>query len=283
MTTLRRLRALLAVLLATVLLAACGGGGGTDDSGDSPDGGETTSAETNAADGEWDGEEFTKEDFGTRMVEAQQEAGSYRMELTQEVAGQSSTTTGEGVIHDDGTDVHTKTEAGGETSETILVDGFFYLNVPSLGAEKPWLKIDPNAKTGMGALVGQLGGNSDPQKLSEAFSKAIALEATGDVEEIDGVDTREHQVSLPSSVLTTELGMPKELAAAMPETIEYSIWVDEQDLMRKMVMSMEVMAQQSETEILFTDYGADITIEAPPADQVTTKEPAMPGAPAPQG
>ena len=169
MTTTRRLRALLAVLLATVLFAGCGSRGDSgakdSDSGDSSssssDSSSSSSSGGEAADGKWDGEEFTKGDFGDRIAAAQKEAGSYRMESTQEVAGQTSTTTGEGVIDDDGTAVHTKTVAGGETTETIVVDGFYYIKSPSLGTEKPWLKIDPKAKTGMGALVGQVGGSSD--------------------------------------------------------------------------------------------------------------------------
>ena len=74
MTSLRRLRALLAILLTSVLLAACGSDGG---SGSASSGGDSGSGvEESAPDGEWDNDALTKDNFGERMLAAQPAARS---------------------------------------------------------------------------------------------------------------------------------------------------------------------------------------------------------------
>lgn len=287
MIVLHRMRAALAVLLTTflalALLTACGSA--TDEEGGGDTGSSTSaSVEVEEADGKWDGEELTQASFGERVAAAQKEAETFSMTAEQTTAGQTSTTTAEGRYGDEGAAVHSVTKSGDRTVETIVVDGFYYLKAPDLGTEKPWLKIDPKAKSGMGALIGQFGGSSDPTKLTEAFSDAVSIKPSEKIEEVDGVDTKQYAVSLPSSVLTETLGLPEQFTSMLPKTIDYDVWIDEEDLMRKMVMDLEIMGQKSSTEMTFTDYGKDVEIKAPAADETTTKEPTMPGGvPAPQG
>ena len=278
MTTLHRLRAALAALLAAVLLTACGNSGDTsskDDSAKDSSTSQTSEQSDDASNGTWDAEPMTKEDLGKRMVEAQRKAETFHLQMTQDVGGTKQETSADGRVKGNTTEMSMKTGDGSQ--EVVVKDGFTYIKSAVLQTEKPWLKIDPKASTGIGKMMGDLGGNSDPAKLSEVFAKAVSVKATDKVETTDGVDTMMYKLSLPSAAITENLGLPAEFTKMMPKTIDYDVWVDEADRMRKMNMQMEVMGQKTTTEMVFSKYGEDVTIEAPPADQVTTKEPAMPG------
>jgi hypothetical protein len=67
----------------------------------------------------------------------------------------------------------------------------------------------------------------------------------------------------------------------MPEDIAVEMWVDADNLPRKFRQELEVPAMgggpasSSTTEGTYSDYGTDVTIEAPPASEVSDDLPGM--------
>jgi hypothetical protein len=128
-----------------------------------------------------------------------------------------------------------KLPGGAGQVQALLVDGLFFLRSPQFGPR--WVKIDPRAKTGLGALVGQFGANSDPSRILKAMDSAATVTKRGS-EQVDGVDTTKYHVVLPRKALA---------------------------------------GQSSTTTITYSEFGHPVSITAPPAGQTTTKVPGMRG------
>jgi hypothetical protein len=75
---------------------------------------------------------------------------------------------------------------------------------------------------------------------------------------------------------------PAAMADMLPKEMVTEMWVDGDDLPRKFSQALELPAQaggtgtSSTSEGTYSDYGTEVQIEAPPADQVT--EDLFPGA-----
>ena len=63
--------------------------------------------------------------------------------------------------------------------------------------------------------------------------------------------------------------LPGAAAEEMPDTVQYDIWFDDEDRFAQLEMDFPVMDQQGSMEMTVDDWGTDVSIEAPPADQVT--------------
>jgi hypothetical protein len=268
------LRLLAAPVAAALLLAGCGSAepsssGSTKDSSSTASDGDSGSSSTDAS-------ALSTGDFGSRVYAAFQKAGTLHFELDTAVAGQRSTGSGEADLSGStvASSVTQKLPGGAGQVQALLVDGFFFLTSPQFGPK--WVKVDPRAKSGLGALVGQFGANSDPSRILKAMDSAATVTAKGS-EQVDGVDTTKYHVLLPRKALVAALGTDARIASLLPENVEYDMWVDGDDLVRKQVSALKVAGQSSTTTITYSKFGDPVSITAPPAAQTTTKVPGLPG------
>lgn len=272
------LRLAVVPVASLVLLTGCGSSeegssGGSSDSSSSSSGSTEESEGSGSGSGsEQAAEPLTKADFGDRIYAAFKEAGTLSFTLEQ---GGSSTAKGTGQADLGGDQVASEvtTEAPGiGTVDAVVLDGFYYIRSAQLSGEK-WLKIDPRAKDGLGALLGALGGNSDPSKLLQVMNQASEVTAEGQ-EEVDGVETTKYHVVLPRKAFASTLGGDPRITQMLPEQVEFDMWVDGDDLVRKQVSELAIGQQKTSTTLTYSDFGKPVDIEAPPASQVTTKPPA---------
>jgi hypothetical protein len=261
-----------AALLA--LTAACGG---TSSAGSSSTGSSrassssSTSSSPSASDSASTSDAaLTTSDIGQKLVAAQQRAGSYTYRLT--TTSKDVTTKGSGEVSTAGgrTAVHSTLGVEGQTVEVILSDGLYYLKAPFLKSDKPWLRIDPKEKTGLGAVLGQVSGSSDPGRSLAAMVDASRVTKVG-AEKFGSVDTTHYRVVLPREALVKSLGMSAQLAALLPAELTYDLYVDADDLVRRYSSTTTVQNITSDTTVTFDDYGKPVSISAPPAAQTTTK------------
>ena len=84
---------------------------------------------------------------------------------------------------------------------------------------------------GLGALVGSLGGNSDPAKLLQVMNQASEVSEEG-IEEVGGVETTKYHVVLPREAFAETLGDNPQITQMLPKTVEFDMWVDGDDLVR---------------------------------------------------
>ncbi|MDQ6688148.1 MAG: LppX_LprAFG lipoprotein [Actinomycetota bacterium] len=219
---------------------------------------------------------LTKANFGQTIAAAMKKAGSYHFTLTTGAAGASVTGSGDGRVNGPTPEARTIIKIPGGTLESVVTGGYFYIRSPMLHTAKPWLKIDPHAKSGMGALVGQLGGNSDPTKSLQVMSAASQVTKAGSAN-IDGVQTTEYAVTLPTKSLAKTLSYPAQVTKLLPATLVYHVWVGSDGLVRQVTSAIPVLGHSSTTKIKFSKFGESVQIVAPPASQTTSHMAGMPG------
>lgn len=264
----------LAVAACLALVAGCGGG---DDAAE-PSSSASSSSGSAAAEPteETAPAELTVDDFGDRVSEAFEEAGTVAFELDQTTAGQESSGSGQADLTGDELSSQVDLDTAQGTISVIATDGLFYLRSEQLVPGGKWLEVDPDADTGLGALIGQLGGSSDPAASIEVLRGATEVTATGE-EEIDGTPTTAYRVVLPREAVADSLGADPQVEQLLPETLEYDVWVDADDLVRRVTSTVEVQGASSTTTVTYTDYGQPVDVQAPPAAQVTDQVPGLGG------
>lgn len=266
----------LAVAASLALVAGCGGGDDVADQQASASPSAESSAPSDDGSGDAAAGELTVDDFGDRVSEAFQEAGSVAFELDQTTAGQESSGSGQADLTGDELSSQVDLDTAQGTISVIATGGLFYLRSDQLVPGGKWLEIDPDADSGLGALIGQLGGSSDPAASIEVLGGATEVTATGE-EEIDGTPTTAYRVVLPREAVADSLGADPQVAQLLPETLEYDVWVDADDLVRRVTSTVEVQGASSTTTVTYTDYGQPVDVQAPPAAQVTDQVPGLGG------
>lgn len=278
----RRLLAAVAVApLLSAALVACGGDGDSEEASD-PAASSSASSESDAdaaaesdsdgADDLEEGQEVPAAQF-VDLVGAGVEASTTAKLSTSTTFG-GTKVTGTGVID------YTQTPAaiemdqdfGGGTTKVISVDGISYVNLGDLSQGKYW-KVDPADPNGPFAELGmdEMLQQSDPVASLQAMEKGIEKVVYVGEEDVDGRDLDHFEMTVDLGAAMESLGgdLPKSALQGMPEALTYDVWLDEEGRFGQMVMEMPVMGQSSTTEMVIDDWGTDVTIEAPPASEVT--------------
>lgn len=149
----------------------------------------------------------------------------------------------------------------GQEMQVVMVDGTMYLKSAAMGPT--WMRLASDDPTNpFGSLTGQL----DPRESLSKLGDAITGDVTRTEEEIDGEPVESYTVSVDPAAALGEAAGQLPPGAAVPETIEYTVSIGEDDKLRRMqVMMGETLGDMT---MDFTDWGGDVSIEAPPADQV---------------
>ena len=237
---------------------------GTDDSTDEPTEDESeTPAEESLA-------ELSVDDFYPSVMAAMREAETFRFETVSGVAGQEQTMTGQARFSDAGMEMQASS-TGAQAMELILLGKAMYMKSPDLGTGDKWVKIDlsdPNS------LFGMIGKATDPEVMFKAMESPKKLELLG-TEDVDGVSTNHYRITMDPRQYLEAMEFPAAMADMLPKELVTEMWVDGDSLPRKFTQTLEVPATgggaptSTTTEGTYSDFGTDVEIEAPPADQVT--------------
>lgn len=281
----RRLGSAALVLTVGLGLAACSDSSGSDDSSSSAtdSGSDDTSASTDdSGDTEEteDAASLTELDaagFYPAVMEAMKDAETFNFQTVSESGGQSQTMDGQARFGNDGVEMKAAS-SGAQPMELILIDQAMYLKSPDLGTGDKWLKIDlsdPNS------LFGMIGKATDPEVMFKAMEAPKNIELLG-TEEVDGVETNHYRVTMDPTKYLSAMEFPASMASMLPKELVTEMWVDGDNLPRKFSQSLDVPSvaggkpTSTTSEGTYSDFGTDVDIEAPPADQVT--EDMFPGA-----
>ncbi|MEI7056736.1 DUF6612 family protein [Nocardioides sp. CCNWLW239] len=239
-------RAATAGVLAVSLsgLVACGGGGGAGGASE----GETVSAE--------------------EMTEVMKKAtdidtAHFTTKMDAKASGQTVSMSGEGDIQMEPPAHHsTMKMSGGSMNmdlETILIDDKIYIK-GMMGDS--WMTASADQLAQMGGT--SLESMSNPLAFFDGMEESIKSAKFEGEEKVDGTDTEHYSFTVDSAGLAKSLGA--ESTSGMPKTIDQDIWVDGDGLLRKAEVAMGDMGT---VEMALSKLGEKVTIEAPPADQVT--------------
>jgi len=271
----------LALLAACSLIALAGCGAGDASAGDRADGGHVGVVEPSTGSGtaagaaavvatdREPGEELTAEEF----------AQLYRTALDQETTTHVTiSTSGSAGISAEG-DVDygsepvsaaltaTLPQLGGEV-ELRLVDGALYLRMPMLSDK--FVKVDLD---GPGSELGDMvTGPLDPTALLGLLETSIGASYVGS-EDVSGEQLDHYTVEVDPGALADSVPQASELAERLPDPVTFDVWFDEAGLFR--TMAVDLGASAGTLEIGFSDWGQDVSIEAPASDDVVDM-PTMP-------
>lgn len=161
-----------------------------------------------------------------------------------------------------------------------IIDNVIYTDMfQSVGAQMPtpWVSIDPtNDDPASQLFAGALG---DQQAMADARAMLTENADLVEVEEgeqgtVDGVEATEYLMTVSIDDLLEIGAFPEgQLGADASELpideITYSFWVDDEYLPVSIGFDMEIEGVTLTMEMRFSDWGEPVTIEAPPASDVT--------------
>lgn len=229
-----------------------------------------------------------------QSVAEKTEDSSVHMTLTGDMAGQE--VSGEGDMRfgadDFAMSMDVSTPQGDMTM--VLVDKVIYIKMPA-GQEvggKPWLKIDsegsdPISKL-MKTLFDQMAKNADPRAALEQFSKSGEITSTEENVEVNGENTTHYTITVDVAKLA-ETQTDETLKQAMEQMVEsgnmkdfpVELWVNEEGLPARFKLAMPTQdpttgaAATADMQVDYTDWGKEVTVEAPPADETVDAAEAM--------
>jgi hypothetical protein len=282
----RRLILLGALAAASLALAACGGGGSSTT--DAPDGGSAVLASAAQA---------------TRDAGSSKVAFTLTSELPTEVSAEPVTFTGEGefdyanrtgtVSYDFSDLLASFGQTSSEPVEIRFLGDVFYMRFPLISqflpGAKEWIEFDVNslgAESGIDLSQLQQLGQSDPSQALDYLRATGSVEEVGS-EQIDGFETTHYAGTIQLDAVVEQV--PADQREAVRKAIDQlkeqtglteipvDVWVDGDGLVRKMSFTYtakvpvgdETQDASSTVTMEFSDYGVDVNVEAPPADEVT--------------
>lgn len=149
--------------------------------------------------------------------------------------------------------------------EAIMVDDTMYMKMPAAagGAAGKWMKM--SVKDAMGGQTGGGMGALDLRKSLELFTEGVQSVQSKGGESIDGVDTTHYVVTADLEAISNLIGSGAD-TAQLPRTITYDIWLDGDGRFTQMKADMQAAGK---IVMNLTDWGTEVDIKAPPANQVT--------------
>jgi hypothetical protein len=140
-----------------------------------------------------------------------------------------------------------------------LVDNVMYMDLGSMTGGK-YARIpldDPNNPLG-DTFVDSL----DPSRAMDTLRTSVKK-----VEHVGHEPAGEHyHATVDTAAMLKDMGEKVPAGAGMPTTLDYDTWFDDQGRLTKMVVDLGSLGS---TTLLLSDFGKQVSIEAPPAGQVT--------------
>ena len=148
--------------------------------------------------------------------------------------------------------------------EMVLVDGKAYMSMPGATEPGKFFEIDEN-----NPAFATLDDGLSPADSFAAFDAGLeGVEEVGQ-EDIDGESTTHYRLDVDAEAALEATG--QEGVPGLPETLEYDVWLDSEDRMRR--LTYELVG--TELTMDMTEWGEPVEIEAPSADDLVPAPPMM--------
>ena len=220
------------------------------------------------------GDEISADDLASLLEDALaqgKEAGSASVSFE---AGSSEKTglSGEGVVAyaDETVEADFTVESGllGGSAEVRMVDGVLYCQGPDVRRQvlqdRPGRPRKPARRDARWRARWGAGAHPDLESMFDGLEGAISEATYVGEDDVQGESLSHYSVEIDPAELVDGAEHLSQLAAG--STLAVDLWFDGEDYLRQ----VEFDAKQVGTvELSLSDWGADVAIEAPPADQVT--------------
>jgi hypothetical protein len=270
MTRGRLVRRLLAVTLSLLVLGGCG-----DDEG-APQAEEPASSATSAdptdeaSEGAGDepgtagGEEISAQEFVDIARESFDRATTAKVSMTMGGGGVRFSAEGEADYESEPVAMAmTMSISQVGAFEILLVDEVMYVKAAKRGEQFAAFGLD-DPDSLVGPIVARMDASAVLDQLEEGITKAVYVGQ----EDIDGEELDHYTVTADAAAMFDYF--PPRVLARLPETLDYEWYIDGDGLFRGFATELMAGRKTVEMELSFHDWGADVDIEAPPSDEVTT-------------
>jgi hypothetical protein len=179
--------------------------------------------------------------------------------VSMQLEGQGQKVSMDGVTKVDAKDPAMKMtmSMGGMDIDLIVLGGKVYVKgIPGAAAEGKWAQFDKNSPVAKSMLESASG--ADPTRMFDEFEKALTDVRYVGPETVDGEQLQKYAVKLDTTKVQTGD------AASLPKTIDYDVWLDSKDRMRKVTFDLSGV----KADMRMDKYGEPLDIKAPPASQV---------------
>lgn len=164
--------------------------------------------------------------------------------------------------------------------EEIIDSGGIYLKLAELSKQtgKPWIKIPGSDLSNLGgASLGQLlqNGSNDPLVQTQMLASSTNVKKVGTAT-INGVATTEYTGTYPITAglaklpSATRSKIASQLRAMGLTTEHFTVWLDDQQQVRKVVNSAKGTSEQVASTVTVTSVNQPVTVTLPPASQTAT-------------
>jgi len=252
----RKFSVVAVALLAGLTLSSCGAGDSSGDGQRSGGGGKSGS--------------LTMANFSDVLTDSQYKAESGHMEMVMEMGDQSVNAQADfkGSSPKDMA-MTMSMDFDSMTMRMCVLDQTLYMNMGEM-SEGKYVKIDLTDRSNpVAEQWGKMMDQMDPAKQMKAFEEAVtSFEHKGGSKSIDGVEADRYEMTLDTSKIPTFKDLPEASRAQVPDTIDYTLYIGPDDLLRR--MEFDVAGVKSKLD--FSQWGEPVEIKAPPADEISDKD-----------
>ena len=206
--------------------------------------------------------------FLERLKAGMGEEGSVHVDMVMsgpfEAKAQGDTTYGS-----DGSEMQLTMEMSnlpGGAMEMVLVDGKAYMSMPGVTEPGTFFEVDQS-----NPALGSLDDGLSPSDSFKAFEAGLEKVEEVGTEEIDGVETTHYRLSVDAKSALEATGQGD--VPGLPKTLDYDVWLDSDDRMRRLVYELA----GTKLTMDMTDWGKDVSIEAPGPGDIVEAPPMMGG------
>lgn len=236
----------------------------TDDAADATDDAEETTDDAGDAGSDAEGEPVALDEFMAMLMSPGEDTLSrYTMEMIISAEGEEMAASGAVDLSGDEPAMQMSMEVpGAGAMEMLMVEGRMFMAMPGMTEEGKFMEVPAE-------MLGEAGGALDQSDLGsqmEAWEQSAQDVRFLGEEDVNGISTRHYRITVDAAAAMEASGAATGDAdlEGMPETITYDVWLDDDNLMRKMAMDMEGI----EMEMFANDWGEPVDIQVPAEDDI---------------
>lgn len=158
----------------------------------------------------------------------------------------------------------TMAQLGNHKMEMRFVDGILYLNIPTVTPAGKFIRVDPQDKNSpLSKNFGSLSEQMNPLNSFAAMKNGVQKVRYVGHDTVDGTPTDHYVVTVDSAALAKGMKQPQ-ATATLPKQLTYNMWLDQQDLLRRMRFRVQGLTTQMDA----TRWGEPVHVSAPPQSKV---------------
>ena len=190
---------------------------------------------------------------------------SYELDMVVTTGGQTMEMAGEVDLGDGQPSVDADlTMPGLGATRMIVVDGSAYVSMPGVTDEGKFLEVPQGELEDSGAGLDDI----DVASTWEDWDEGAGQVVYAGLEDVDGEELRRYEIVVDVQAVLDASGQTgsdaAEASAALGDEITYDVWVDEDDLVRR----ISYTAAGAVTEMTIDRWGEPMDIEAPDPEDV---------------